>query len=492
LSRLSRDLPTELLKSFRAVVGDAHLIEDPETKAGFERDITGRFTGSASVVLRPADTQQVSRIVAACGAAGVPVVAQGGNTGLVGGAVPVAGEVVISLQRLRALGVVDELGAQVSVGAGTTLEELQRHAISAGLRFPVDHGARSTATIGGMVATNAGGPLALRHGTMRRQVVGVEVVVGDGRVLSRMGGLVKDNAGYDLTSLIVGSEGTLGIVTAARLQLARSESFHVTALLGLDSTAAGVEVVSAVRRRLGSLEAADFFKDTGMEMVCAHRGVSRPFARRHDTYVVLELASDADPTEALAQAMEPFNGLVDDVAVATDSTRRLALWGFRDSHNEAVNAAGVPLKLDVSVAPSDVPGFEAALRRLLDHRWPELTLVLYGHLGDGNIHVNIIGVSGSRTPIEDAILGLVGQWGGSISAEHGVGLAKVPWLSYTRSPVEVALMQSIKQTFDRHEILGRGRIFPPTRDDGGTQRLDRNRSRAPLTDPRVCAGSETE
>lgn len=453
------ELVLGLADDLRAIVGSGHVLEEPDVKIPFERDVTGRFAGEAALVVRPADPSEVSRVLAVCNAARAPVVVQGGNTGLSGGAVPFDGEVVLSLQRLRRLDPVDPLSAQVSVGAGVTLEELHQHARAAGLRFLVDHAARSAATIGGMVATNAGGPLALRHGTMRRQVVGLEVVLADGRVMSRMEGLLKDNAGYDFGPTLVGSEGTLGVVTAARVQLGQDPRFRLTALVALDSMAAAVELVSALRTRVGSLEAADFFKDAGMAMVCEHRRLTRPFAEPHDTYVVLELADDLDPTEALHEALLPVEELARDVAVATDTTRRAALWSFRESHNEVINASGVPLKLDVSVAPLDVPRFEQDVCRLVHERWPEARLVLYGHLGDGNVHVNVLDAGEHEHELEDVLLRLVGEHRGSISAEHGIGRAKVAWLPHTRSDVEIELMRRVKRVFDPAGILGPGRVL---------------------------------
>ncbi len=452
-------LTGELVAELRAIVGSEHVLEDPDLKLGYERDVTGRYAGTAALVLRPADTAQVSRILTACSRAQAPVVVQGGNTGLAGGATPMDGEIVLSLQRLQRLDPVDRLSAQVSVGAGVTLEALHQHARAARLRFLVDHAARSAATIGGMVATNAGGPLALRHGTMRAQVVGLELVLGDGRVVSRMGGLLKDNAGYDFGPTVVGSEGTLAAVTAARVQLGADPRRRLTALLALDSMADAVELVSTLRPQLAALEAADFFDDAGMELVCSHRRLSRPFEQRHDTYVVLELADDSDPTEALAEALEPLDALVRDVAVADDTARREALWGYRESLNEVIASTGVPLKLDVSLPPRDVPQFEGELRALVAAERPAAQLLLYGHLGDGNVHVNMLGLDVGDDAVVEPILRLIGALGGSISAEHGIGRAKVAWLPYTRSETEIELMRAVKRVFDPQGILGPGRVL---------------------------------
>jgi FAD/FMN-containing dehydrogenase len=459
-------LGTTVLSELRSIVGPSHVLEDRDVKVGYERDITGRFAGTASAVVRPADTAQVAQIVSACSRAGVPVVVQGGNTGLSGGAIPFDGEVVVSLRRLVAIQPIDAPSGQVSVGAGVTLEALQEHARASGLRFPVDHAARSAATIGGMVATNAGGPLALRHGTMRNQVVGLEVVLGDGRVMRRMEGLLKDNAGYDFTPTLVGSEGTLAVVTAARLRLSRDPSFRLTALLGLDSLDDAVSLVSALRPSVEALEAADFFTEDGMALVCRHRRVGAPFAGRHPAYLVLEVADDSDPSEVLAQALEPVESLVRDIAVATDTARRAALWSYREGHNEAINLSGVPLKVDVSVAPAEAARFAEDVGRLVGRSGGAARLVLYGHLGDGNVHVNVLEPPDPVEELEADIMRLVSEYRGSINAEHGVGRAKVAWLHYSRSPDEIALMRSVKRLFDPAGILGPGRVFSAELDGG--------------------------
>src|SRR3954451_16761907 len=250
---------TTLEQRLAALVGAAHVLDDPDVCASYGRDITGRFGGPAAVVVRPAATEEVAQVLAACHDAGVPVVRQGGNTGLVGGGVPRGAEVVLSLARLDALGPVDPVAAQVTAGAGVTRERLQQHAAAAGLAFGVDHGARSGATVGGMVATNAGRAPVLRHATLRAQVMGVEAVLADGRVLRRLAGLLKDNAGYDLTQLLVGSEGTLAVVTAARVRLVPAPAHVVTALLGVGSTGDAVDVMRVLRDRVPSLNAVEIF-----------------------------------------------------------------------------------------------------------------------------------------------------------------------------------------------------------------------------------------
>src|SRR3954451_8103658 len=450
---------TTLEQRLAALVGAAHVLDDPDVCASYGRDITGRFGGPAALGVRPAATEEVAQVLGACHDAGVPVVPQGGNTGLVGGGVPRGGEVVLSLARLDALGPVDPVAAQVTAGAGVTLERLQQHAAAAGLAFGVDHSARSGATVGGMVATNAGGAQVLRHGAMRAQVLGFEAVLADGRIVRRLAGLLKDNAGYDLAQLVIGSEGTLAVVTAARLRLVPAPAHVVTTLLGVASTDDAVDVMRVLRDRVASLNAVEIFYADGLDLVCAHRGVAAPFADRHRVYVVAECADSADPVDELAEALEQAPVL--DIAVADDTARRRALWTYREAHNEAIAAAGIPHKLDVTVQLGDIATFERRVRAAVVGAAPEARTIIYGHLGDGNLHVNVLGPEPDDEAVDEAVLGLVAEVGGSISAEHGIGVAKRRWLHLTRSADEIRAMAAIKQALDPRGILNPGAVLPP-------------------------------
>jgi FAD/FMN-containing dehydrogenase len=451
-------LTPDMRERLTGIVGPGHVLAEPDLRAPYERDATGRFAGDAAVVVRPADTGQVAAVLAACHDTGTPVVPQGGNTGLVGGGVPRGGEVVLSLARLDGLGPVDPVAAQMAAGAGATLEAVQRHAGAAGLAFGVDHGARSGATIGGMIATNAGGAQVVRHGTMRAQVMGVEAVLADGRVLDRMAGLLKDTAGYDLTQLLIGSEGTLGVVTRARLRLVPAPAHVVTALVAVADTGAAVEVMQAVRGRAPSLNAVELFYADGLRLVRAHRQMGPPFAAEYPVYVLVECGADEDPLEELAAALEDVPAL--DVAVADDSARRAALWTYREAHNEAIAAAGVPHKLDVTVRLGDLAAFERRVRVAIDEVAPGSRTIIYGHVGDGNLHVNVLGPDPGDEAVDEAVLRLVAEFGGSISAEHGVGVAKSRWLHLTRGEHEIAAMAAIKRALDPRGILNPGAVLP--------------------------------
>jgi FAD/FMN-containing dehydrogenase len=417
--------------------------------------------------------------VMACRAAGVAIIPQGGNTGLVGGGVPgvggVAGSavggslpVIVSLTRLIELDAVDELAVQVTASAGVTLATLQAGAAAAGLSFAVDLAARDSATVGGMVATNAGGIRVLRYGGMRQQVVGVEAVLADGRVISRLDGLIKDNTGYGLSDLLVGSEGTLGIVTRARLRLVPLLRERVTALLGLPDTAAAMQVLTGLRRSAAGLglEAAEIFYQPGLDLVRAHAGLPPPLPRAWGAYLLVECAGDADPTDSLAAALASLGGgltLADDAtAVATDPGARAALWAYRERHTEAVNALGVPHKLDVALPLSRLAEFESSVRTVIAAVAPGAVVVLWGHVGDGNIHVNVVGPAPDDERVDDAVLRLVARLGGSISAEHGIGRAKVRWLPLTRSAAEIDAMRAIKRALDPEGILNPGVLLGVT------------------------------
>ena len=327
-AHVSLPLTPSLVEALRAAVGDEHVLVDADLTRSYETDWTGRFSGRAGCVVRPADTEQVAAVVRACADAGAPVVVQGGNTGLVGGAVPAGGEVLLSLTRLTSLGEVDVVGGQVTAGAGVTLAALQAHARAAGLDFGVDLAARESATVGGLVATNAGGIRVLRYGSMRAQLLGAEAVLADGSVISRMAGLLKDGTGYDLVSLLAGSEGTLGVVTAVRLRLVPRLTARAVALLALPDAATALALLPGLRARLPHLSAAELVFADGIALVRKHARLPAPFAEEHPAYLLLECADATDPTDAL----------VDAVAACDGPARR----DGRDRRRRAARAVGVP------------------------------------------------------------------------------------------------------------------------------------------------------
>jgi FAD/FMN-containing dehydrogenase len=452
--------PDDLLATLRAAVGSRHVLTDPDLLAPYETDWTGAYRGRGLAVVRPATTAEVAAVVGACARAGTPLVAQGGNTGLVGGSVPDGSgrAVVLSTRRLAELGELDRVAGQLTVGAGVTLAVAGDHARASGFDVPVDLSARGTATIGGMTATNAGGTHVLRHGTMRRNVVGVEAVLGDGRVISHLSGLEKDNTGYDLAGLLCGSEGTLGVITRIRMRVVPTLPYRVTALLALPDLEAAVATVVSLRSALaGGLEAAEYFVRAGLEVVMDRFGLADPFPRPSAVYLLVEAAGARDPLDDLTAAVGA-TGVVLDAAVASSAARREDLWRLRDLHTEAVAAVGPPRKYDVTVGVADLPAFVAAAAAVVAAASASSTVHHWGHLGDGNVHLNVLGaVPGD---LDGAVLGLVARCGGSISAEHGIGRLKRSWLHLSRSPAEIGAFHALKGALDPAGILNPGVLLP--------------------------------
>jgi FAD/FMN-containing dehydrogenase len=446
-----------LVEALSDVVGRSRVLVDPDIVASYCVDWTGRFRGSAACVVRPGSADEVASVLGVCRSLGTAVVPQGGNTGLVGGSVPRGGEVVLSLARLNALGPVDPATLQVSVGAGVTLSALAGHARAHGLDVGLDLGARDSATIGGIVATNAGGARALRYGTARARVAGLEAVLAGGGRVSRMGGLLKDNAGYDLPALLVGSEGTLGVITAVRWRLVPLLPARVAALVGLESVSAAAALLGALRTRVPSLEAAEFFLDDGLSLVLEYLRAASPVADRAPVYVLVECASTSDPVGELAAALEAAG--VDDAIVADDTASRERLWRLREAHTEAIGAAGVPHKIDVGVPLDRLGEFLERVPAVVEAVAPGARTVLFGHLGDGNVHVNVLGPPPDDESVEEAVLRLVAACGGTISAEHGVGRLKARWLSFVRAPEEIAAMAALKRALDADGTLNPGVVL---------------------------------
>lgn len=468
--------PDPFVREAREIVGAPHVLTDPARTAAYTVDWTRRFVGSPSaVVVRPGAADEVAALVRLARAHGVALVPQGGNTGLVGGGVPLAGEVVVSLGRLNGAEPVDVTAGQVTVGAGLPLASLQTRAREAGLDFGVDLGARDSATVGGMVATNAGGLHVMRYGAMRAQVVGLEAVLGTGSVVARLAGLVKDNTGYDLAHLLCGSEGTLGIVTRVRLRLVAQPREVVVGFLALPSMSAAVDLAAQLRAGLPGTQALEAMAGDSVRRVADHLGVPPPVAPDAGAFLLVEVAGEEDPTEALARMVTPSSasasaaaGEVLDAAVATARPDRERLWRFREAHSEAAaalatQAGGVVHKMDVTLPIGELAGFCDEVVDRIDKGWPGSITLIYGHVGDGNVHVNVVGPPGEPPMgerVDDVVLGLVVERGGSISAEHGIGVAKKRWLLRNRSAEDVAAMRAIKDALDPDGILNPNVLLP--------------------------------
>lgn len=452
-----REPPDGLVAALADAVGTAHVVADPALMEQYVVDWTRRFHGPAAAVVRPASTVEVAGVLRACSARGVPVIPQGGNTGLVGGSVP--GDpgdgprpVVLSTRRLDGIGVVDPLSGQVTVGAGVTLGDLRRHVAAAGWVYGVDLAARDSATVGGTVATNAGGIHVIAYGMTRAQVVGIEAVLPDGTVLSHLGGLLKDNTGYDLAALLCGSEGTLGVITAVRVRLHRPVGRTSVAMIGCASYAEALAVMASSVEPGVRLMAAEVIDEPGMELAGRVAGLAWPLARRHPCVVLLEVADGGDASG--------FTVLDDaDVVVGLDAAEQGRLWEFRERQAEAFSSLGVTHKLDVSVALPVLAECADELKVIVGAFPTVVAFGVFGHLADGNIHVEIYGPDADDDAVDLAVFACVARYGGSVSAEHGVGRAKVGELHLCRSAAEIAAMRALKSAWDPAGLMNPGVIF---------------------------------
>lgn len=419
----------------------------------YTTDWTGRFVGTEALVVRPGSHDEVVEVVRLCRRHGRPIVPQGGNTGLVGGSVPLHGEVLVSLARLRAIGPVDPVARHIRVDAGVTLAEVHEAAADAGLRYPVDFGARDSATVGGMIATNAGGIGVFRFGATRHHLRGITAVLGDGSTVSHMSGLLKDNTGYDLAGLLCGSEGTLGIVTSAILGLVPRAGHMTSVLLGCRDLDAAVSLVAGVSGP--EMEAAEVMLADGVALVERTVGITCPVDA--PVLVLVDVNADERRTEEVLASLCGADGVVGS-AVATDDAGRRRLWRLRDEHTPAIATLGPPLKLDVTLPLPRLADFLAGITSDVETFG---RLFVFGHLGDGNLHVNVSGVATERfADVEELVLQAVQARGGSISAEHGVGTAKKKYLHLSRSAAEISAMRSVKRALDPDGILNPHVLLP--------------------------------
>lgn len=447
----------DVLDALRDRLGDDGVVADKEIVAGYLDDWTGRFHGKAVCVTRPADTKDVVAIMQVAKERSVPVVTQGGNTGLAGGAIPTRGGIILSTERLKSIEL-DSLAQVAKVGAGVTLSELNEYLAASGLRFAVDLASRDSATLGGMAATNAGGIHLIRFGGTRQQLLGVEAVLGGGQLISRMEGLQKDNSGYDWPSILCGSEGTLGVITRVAVKVVSKPRHRSVALVSLSSLRSALKLMSAARKRFSHLDAVEFMSESGLRLVEGLGAQKWPLTGDiPECALLFEVEGD----EVYLDEMADFLGKSDDLldsALAYDS-RADALWYWREQHTVAIGHEGVPHKLDISIPLSVIPEFSEAVIKLLEERFPSARLVLFGHLADGNIHVNILNVDPDDYRIDHEIFRIVAHFGGSISAEHGIGRAKVRDLTLTRSRDDLDSMVAVKKALDPALVLNPGILF---------------------------------
>ena len=444
-----------LIAELAAICGPEHVLTDPDVTTGYATDWTRRFRGHARCVIRPGHVDEVARVLPACGRHGAPVVPQGGNTGLVGGGVPASeNAVVLSARRLRRLDPVDTLSGQVTAGAGVTIAELRAHAARAGLEYGVDLAARDSATVGGTIATNAGGIQTIRYGPTRGQLLGLEAVLADGSVISRLSGIQADNTGYDLTQLIAGSEGTLAVITAARFRLWPAEPPTLTVLAGVPDIEAAAGLQAEIRSLLPAVRAAEYFEAAGLALVRAHAGLPAPLEHDYPAYLLTDAAASDEDAERLVEQAQ-----LQDAVVAMDTQARARLWAYRERHTESISAEGIPHKLDVAVPLARIAAFRAALDSLIAKA--DARAIVFGHIGAGNLHVNVLGPDPDDDSVDDAVLRLAAEHGGTISAEHGIGRAKTAVLHLSRSAAEIAAMRAVKSALDPAGLLNPGVLFLP-------------------------------
>ncbi len=464
LNELSRDFPAQSL-----VIGR-------EETRHFESDWRGLVSNVATAVLLPASTDEVARMVRSCARHGVAIVPQGGNTSLVAGAVPVAGrpQVILNLRRMRAIRALDPVNGTMTVEAGLTLAETKGAADEAGMMLPVGLASEGSCQIGGNIATNAGGVQALSYGSMRSHVLGVEVVLPDGRVWNGLRGLRKDNAGLDLKQLFIGSEGIIGIITAATLRLHHKPRSYATAIMAIDSLDAAMAVFLRLKREFEhELTSCEYFTETGMALALKPPAQNRdPFAGRHPAYVLAEVAvqgGERDPVADLTATLEALfeDETVQDAVVAQSEAQRTALWAIREDISEGERTEGGSIKHDIAVPISAIPTVVRELRDELASRFPDARLNVFGHLGDGNLHVNVLPPDGSPVaaiaPFGSEITEMVERTAvaaqGTFSAEHGIGQLRLGSLARYRTPLELELMLSVKKALDPQWLLNPGKML---------------------------------
>jgi FAD/FMN-containing dehydrogenase len=464
-----------LLARVAAIVGHAHVLSAPADVEPFYVDWRGRYRGSALAVVRPGTTAEVAAVVRACVEAGVAIVPQGGNTGLCGGAIPRdhQGEIVLALTRLQRVRAVDAANATITVEAGATLAAVQAAATEAGLLFPLSLASEGSCTIGGNLSTNAGGTAVLRFGNTRELALGLEVVLADGEIWDGLRGLRKDNTGYDLKQLFIGAEGTLGIVTAAVLKLFAAPRVAVTAMAAVPSPDHALALLAALKQALGDrLTGFELMSAFSLDLSRKHHAGATATMPGHPWYVLIQ-ADDSAPDAplpalveaALAAAAEA--GTIADAVVAQSEAQARQLWALRENISEAQRREGPNIKHDISLPVSAIPTFMTVTAAALAAAFPGARLVVFGHLGDGNLHYNLSAPEGAAATafmehahaVNGIVHDLVASHGGSFSAEHGVGQLKRDDLVRYKSPVELRMMRAIKTALDPRDLMNPGKVL---------------------------------
>jgi FAD/FMN-containing dehydrogenase len=461
-----------------ALLGTKGFTTDPEAIAPWLTDWRQRFTGRALGLASPASTEEVAGLVRLCAVHGVPIVPQGGNSGMSGGATPdeTGHAVLLSLRRMNEIRSVDTATRSATCEAGVILQVLHEAAEAKGLRFPLSLGGKGSATVGGLIATNAGGTQVLRHGSMRALVLGLEAVMPDGRVFNQLVPLKKDNRGFDLKQLLIGSEGTLGVVTAATLKLEPAVAAREVLWAGTQNLPKARELLILAERIAGqALEGFEVMPQHSLDAVRDYLpGARAPLAEAHPWHVLIELVADADGAERLpdlAQRVleEAFEaGLIDDATMAANETQAEAFWNLRETIAPAERAIGPAVQHDISVPVEKMPAFVEEAVPLLEAQWPGTQAIGFGHLGDGNIHFHVIAPPGADRATWEAgdgkaisrqVHDMVTAWGGSISAEHGIGQLKRDELARLGDPVALTILARVKQALDPQGLMNPGKLI---------------------------------
>lgn len=461
-----------LIANLRELVGDRHVLTAKEDISPFCTDWRGRYTGTALCVVLPGNTVEVAAMVAACAAAGVAIVPQGGNTGLCGGATPIGGEVVLCLRRMNKIHAVDADNNSITVDAGCTLAAIQDAAVAVDRLFPLSLAAGGSATIGGNLSTNAGGVQVLCYGNMRDLALGIEVVLADGRIWNGLRALRKDNTGYDLKHLFIGAEGSLGIITAATLKLFPQPGAKATAWVAVTNPAAAVSLLGDLRDSAGdNVTAFELIGRSALDLVLRHLPSSRdPLAEGSDWQLLIELSGNSiGLTESLEQGLMAAveAGLAVDAVIATSEAQADSLWALRENISEAQRIEGVSIKHDVAVPVSRVAEFISRADALLFAKYPDVRIVCFGHIGDGNLHYNQSKPEvqsnaefvAQTASVNRLVHDLVHELGGSISAEHGLGQLKRDEVLRYKRPVEMDLMRAVKHAIDPRCLFNPGKLL---------------------------------
>jgi FAD/FMN-containing dehydrogenase len=473
LDKSQAAIASSLLARFAAIVGEKYAITDPRDQAPYLVEMRDMFRGHTPMVLRPASVAQVAEILKLAGETETPIVPQGGNTGLVGGQTPLNNEIVLSLTRLDRIREVDPTSNTITCEAGVTLQRTREAAAAVDRLYPQLLPSEGTCTIGGNLSTNAGGTAALAYGIARSHVLGIEVVLADGRILHDLNKLKKDNTGYDLKNLFIGAEGTLGVITAAVLRLAPRPRSVETAFVGVPSPEAALALLTITAENAGGgVTSYELMPREGMEIVLHHAdGCRDPLAAPHPWYVLIELSSQSKSglreviEDVLAQGSE--RGLVVDATIAESLERVKAFWRIREMFGEAQRHAGGSIKHDVSVPVATVPAFLKDAHAAVIALIPDARPLPFGHLGDGNIHYNVSQPIGADKAdflkrwdeMNAAVFAVVKKYGGSISAEHGIGVLKRDLLPSVKDPVALDLMRNLKRMLDPKGILNPGKVL---------------------------------